>query len=50
MTKEDPVRLCKLRQTSQAAFAASSFSSWFIHKIGLLGLKWTLQNGVTAVF
>ena len=28
-TKKDPVRLSKLRQTSQAAFAASSFSSWF---------------------
>ena len=27
-SKEDPVRLRKLRQTSQAAFAASSFSSW----------------------
>ena len=26
--KKDPVRLSKLRQTSQAAFAASSFSSW----------------------
>ena len=24
-----PVRLSKLRHTSQAAFAASSFSSWF---------------------
>ena len=29
-TKKDPVRLNKLKQTSQAAFAASSFSSWFI--------------------
>ena len=28
-TKKDPVRLSKLRQTIQAAFAASSFSSWF---------------------
>ena len=28
-TKKDPVGLSKLRQTSQAAFAASSFSSWF---------------------
>ena len=28
-SKMDPVRLRKLRQTSQAAFAASSFSSWF---------------------
>ena len=27
-TKKDPVRLSKLRQTSQLAFAASSFSSW----------------------
>ena len=27
-SKKDPVRLRKLRQTSQAAFAASSFSSW----------------------
>ena len=26
----DPVRLRKLRQTSQAAFEASSFSSWFV--------------------
>ena len=26
---KDPVRLSKLRQTSQAAFAASSFSRWF---------------------
>ena len=26
----DPVRLSKLRKTSQATFAASSFSSWFI--------------------
>ena len=29
-SKKDPVRLRKLRQTSQAAFAASSFSSWLI--------------------
>ena len=31
MTKKNPVKLSKrkLRQTSQAAFAASSFSSWF---------------------
>ena len=28
-SKKDPVRLRKLRQTCQAAFAASSFSSWF---------------------
>ena len=28
-TKKDPVMLSKLGQTSQAAFAASSFSSWF---------------------
>ena len=28
--KKDPVRLSKLGQTSQAAFAASSFSSWFV--------------------
>ena len=28
-TKKYPVRLSKLRQTSQAPFAASSFSSWF---------------------
>ena len=27
-SKKDPVRVRKLRQTSQAAFAASSFSSW----------------------
>ena len=27
-SKKDPVRLRKLRQTSQAAFAASNFSSW----------------------
>ena len=27
-SKKDPVRLRKLRHTSQAAFAASSFSSW----------------------
>ena len=27
-TQKDPVRLSKLRQTSQAAFAASSYSSW----------------------
>ena len=27
---EHPVRLSKLRQTSQAAFAASSFSSWLM--------------------
>ena len=26
--KKDPERVSKLRQTSQAAFAASSFSSW----------------------
>ena len=31
-SKKDPVRLRKLRQTSQAAFAASSFSSWFISR------------------
>ena len=29
MTKQDSVRL-KLRQTSHAAFAASSFSSWLM--------------------
>ena len=28
-TKKNPVRLSKLGQTSQAAFAASSYSSWF---------------------
>ena len=28
-TQKDPVRLSKLRLTCQAAFAASSFSSWF---------------------
>ena len=28
-SKKDPLRLRKLRQTSQAAFAASSFSSWY---------------------
>ena len=27
---KDPVRFRKLRQTSQAAFAASSISSWFL--------------------
>ena len=27
-SKKDPVRLRELRQTSKAAFAASSFSSW----------------------
>ena len=27
-SKKDPVRPSKLRQTSQVAFAASSFSSW----------------------
>ena len=32
--KRDTVRLSKLRQTSQAAFAASSFSSWFNAKCG----------------
>ena len=30
MTKKDPTRLSKIRQTSQAAFAASSFSSWLL--------------------
>ena len=36
-TKEDPVRLSKLRQTSQAGFAASNYSSWFIiKKIGFV--------------
>jgi len=30
-SKKDPVRLRELRQTSKAAFAASSFSSWFIY-------------------
>ena len=29
-SKKDPIRVRKLRQTSQAAFAASSFSSWFL--------------------
>ena len=29
-SKKDPVRLKKLRQTSQAAFAASSYSSWLV--------------------
>ena len=28
-SKKDPVRLRKLKQTNQAAFTASSFSSWF---------------------
>ena len=27
-SQKDPVRLRELRQTSKAAFAASSFSSW----------------------
>ena len=27
--QKDPVRLSQLSQTDQAAFAASSFSSWF---------------------
>ena len=31
-TKKDPVRLNKLGQTSQAAFTASSFSSWLAAK------------------
>ena len=31
-TQKDPIRLSKLRQTSQAAFAASSYSSWFVIK------------------
>ena len=31
MTQKITVRLSKLRQTSQAAFAASSFSSWLIY-------------------
>ena len=32
-TNKDPVMLSKLGQTSQAAFAASSFSSWFIKSL-----------------
>ena len=32
MTEKDPKRLSELRQTSQAAFAAPSFSSWLISK------------------
>ena len=31
-SKKDPVRLRNLRQTSQAAFAASSFASWFTYR------------------
>ena len=39
-TQKDPVRLSKLRQTSQAAFAASSYSSWFvIKKIGFVQMR-----------
>ena len=39
-TQKDPVRLSKLRQTSQAAFAASSYSSWFvIKKIGFVPMR-----------
>ena len=29
--KKDLVRLSKLRKASKAAFAASSFSSWFLY-------------------
>ena len=29
-TKKKPVKLSRLRQISQAAFAASSFSNWFL--------------------
>ena len=32
-SKKDPVRLRKLRQASQAAFAASSFSSWLTRRM-----------------
>ena len=36
-TKKDAVRLSKLRQTSQAAFAASSFSSWLMQVLIVSG-------------
>ena len=44
MAKKDPVRLSKLRQTSQAASAASSFSSWFFDKCYML-----INNAVDMV-
>ena len=45
-TKKDPVRLSKLRQTSQAAFAASSFSSWLniMYKMSEISIKILLKT------
>ena len=45
-SKKDPVRLRKLRQTSQAAFGASSFSSWF----RLRKERKTISNVITEVY
>ena len=44
-TKKDPTRLSKLRQNSQAAFAASSFSSWFVIK--KTAQQWRVLAGPT---
>ena len=46
-SKKDPVRLRKLRQTSQAAFAASSFSSWLYVETCMNDLS---SAGVTLKF
>ena len=45
-TKKNPVRLSKPRQTIQAAFAASSFSSWFaIKKVSTSKLRPPNRDG-----
>ena len=44
VTQKGQVRLSKLRQISQAAFAASSFSSWFhSEKFQMVTLKFPLK-------
>ena len=42
-SKKDPVRVRKLRQTSQAAFAASSFSSWLNLMLCKCIISWDSQ-------
>ena len=42
-SKKNLVRLRKLRQTSQAAFAASSFSSWFAIYYIVIQLKFIID-------
>ena len=48
-SNKDPVRLSKLGQTSQAAFAASSFSSWFNFVFCIVALTYGTLSTTTVV-